>query len=575
MATAELDESKPGWIAIDCLFRDKDLIRAVPGARQILGELRRWRVPLSWTSCLALRGIFEDRLEVGPLLAAWAYDEIETRINPVMAARADALDPAAWENGEFGYQPPATRFLVLSGGAILGDDMGTGKTVTVIRALEDIGDSAYPCLVVALRVGKRVWARHYAKWAPNRTVTVVDSTGSKKTRQLAAKTDVVITNYESLRGASRLAHYGSCRLTDKEKLPGLLNRHWGAVVADEAHKAKDPHSKQTRALWGVGQTADLRIAATGTPGGPADMWSLLHFVAPDEWPSKSTFIDRYCEVTYGWHGGTEIKGFRDDTRAEFWAAAEPRYIRRPKELVLPKLPPKVYETRWVEMGVKQAKAYKEMKERQVAELDGGITGAFNGLTKLTRLSQFASAFAELVEDGEDEDGRLKFKVLLSEPSSKCDDTEEFIDEMAGRPVGIYAESLQLINLLAIRLDKAGIKYGRITGDDNDKQRDQAQEDFINGEITVMLLTIGAGGASIDLTTAGTGYFMQRSFSHMNDKQAEDRFHRAGQKADSVLLVDGIAPGTVEETVVFPTLGEKSDLYDEVTRDRALLRRLIG
>lgn len=463
----------------------------------------------------------------------------------------------------------------------MADDRGVGKTVTMIEALER--QNAYPCLIVAERVGKRVWSRHFEVWAPHRSVTVVSSSGAKKARELAAETDVVITNYESLRTASRLAHYGNMALTAKQKTPGPLNRPWAAVVADESHKAKDPHSQQTRALWQVGDDAvGPCYALTGTPGGPDDLWSLLRFVSPEEWPSKTRFIDRYCTVTVGWHGGAEVTGLNPATEEEFRAAVNPRFMRRTKALVAPELPPKIggidnpdgLVVRWVEMGAKQAKAYKEMRDKQVAWLDGQPAAAFNGLSRLTRLQQFANAYAELVEDGEDEEGRPKFRVQLAEPSSKCDDIEELLDDMKGEPLGIFAASKQLINLLGARLDKAKIPYGRITGDENDRQRAQAEDDFQKGNLRALLLTY-AGSTSITLTRASTCAFMQRGFGAVPNLQAEDRFHRIGQTADSVLVIDCIAPGTVEETVVKPALEGEVELFEEVVRDRDLMRRLLN
>ena len=582
VVTAELSRHYPGQIILEVEYRDRDLVRSLPGAKHI--EMRRWRISLSWASCLAIRGVFGDRLQVGPELEAWAWEEYSGRVQPALEALDRSLDPTADSEGDprcRRYQRTGSEFLVVSGGAVCGDDRGVGKTVTMIAALERMG--AYPCLIVAERVGKRVWARHFAEWAPNRSVTVVSSSGAKRRRELEAETDVVITNYESLRTASRLAHYGNMSLTIKEKTPGPLNRPWAAVVADEAHKAKDPHSKQTRALWQVGDDATGPCyALTGTPGGPEDLWALLRFVAPEEFPSKTRFIDRYCTVTVGWHGGAEVTGLNPATEEEFRAAVNPRFMRRTKELVAPELPPKIgginnpdgLVIRWVEMGAKQAKAYREMRDKQVAWLDGEPAAAFNGLSRLTRLQQFANAYAELVEDGEDEEGRPKFRVQLAEPSSKCDDIEELLDDMKGEPLGIFAASKQLINLLGARLDKAKIPYGRITGDENDRQRAQAEDDFQKGNLRALLLTY-AGSTSITLTRANTCCFMQRSFGAIPNLQAEDRFHRIGQTADHVLVIDCIAPGTVEETVVKPALEGEVELFEEVVRDRDLMRRILN
>jgi SNF2 family DNA or RNA helicase len=146
--------------------------------------------------------------------------------------------------------------------------------------------------------------------------------------------------------------------------------------------------------------------------------------------------------------------------------------------------------------------------------------------------------------------------------------------MKGEPLGIFAASKQLINLLGARLDKAKIPYGRITGDENDRQRAQAEDDFQKGNLRALLLTY-AGSTSITLTRASTCCFMQRSFGAIPNLQAEDRFHRIGQTADHVLVIDCIAPGTVEETVVKPALEGEVELFEEVVRDRDLMRRLLN
>ncbi len=552
------------------------MIRAVPGAKWVRDRI--WRVPRSWASCLTLRGVFGDRLEIGEQLLAWSWAEHNDRISPALAARDLALDPDADAEGDErlrSYQRTGIAFLVASSGAVLADDMGIGKTVQTIFALEQLG--AYPALVVCPKTVKRGWVDEFARWAPHRSVTVV-TTGSSKARQLNADTDVTVINYESLRTASRLAPYGSVRLTPAEKIPGPLNRPWAALVADEAHKAKDPASKQTRALWAVGATARYRFALTGTPvaNTPEDFWSLLHFVSPSEWPRKTTFIDRYCEVSHDWHGGVSIDGFREATKQEFFAAADPRFLRRPKALVLPHLPPKTYERRWVEMSPKQAKAYRDMEKDQVAFLDNDSTvAAFDQLTLLARQSQFASAYGEAVWlDGED--GVRKCKVTLTEPSSKCEAVMELLTEIGNEPLVVFAQSRQLIDLMQTRLIRATIPHGRITGSENEKVRQMAKDDFISGHSRVLLLTLGAGSTGLDglQNVASTACFMQRSFNAVENAQAEDRIHRLGQNAGKVTIVDLIAPDTVEESVVLPSLEGKASLLEEVTRDREILRKVL-
>lgn len=564
MARAELYGNR---ISIETEWRDRDLIRAVPGATYDR-EARIWGVALSWANCLCLRGVFGDRLEIGPDLEHWAWQELRERVQPALDAREAAMDPSSpWPNPEplYAYQRWGARFLVAAESAILADEMGTGKTVQTITALEDQG--AYPALIVCPNSVKRSWEAEYRKWAPHRTVVVVAGSAAKRRKLLEQDADVFIINYEALRAHSRLAPYGSIRLTDKEKEPGELNRGWRAVVADEAHRAKDPKAKQTRALWAVAEHAEHRYALTGTPlaNSPADFWTVLHFVAPNEWPSKTKFIDRYCLTAWNAFGSVDVVGLRPELREEFFKVVDPRFLRRQKAAVLTQLPPKVYERRTVEMSPKQGKVYKELQKEMVAELDSGTLSVFDNLTKLGRLSQAASAYLEVDEDG---------NVSLTDPSSKIDALEELLAETADDPVVVFAASRKLIELAAARLDKREIPFGVLTGAIPEQERAQAVERFQAGHLKALLLTLGAGSEGLTLTAAPTLVFLQRSWSLVESRQAEDRIHRPGaEQHESVTIIDLVTEGTVEEDQL-DALEGKGELLEQITRDEEAMRRLL-
>ncbi len=577
MASADLSDVWPGQIVLDVEYRDRDLVRSVPGAKWIRDRL--WRVPCTWAVCLAMRGVFGERLEIGEALEKWAWDELRGRVEPAIEARDLAMDPAnSWIQVEpicspdlwdqlRSYQRTGARFLEVAGSAVLADDMGLGKTVETIATLERC--SSYPALIVCPKGVKENWREAFERWAPHREVSLV-GTGAGKARALAAEADVTIVNYETLRTASRIAGYGSIRLTPAERQDKALNRPWGAVVADEAHRAKDPKAKTTRALWAVGATAQRRLALTGTPiaNSPEDFWSLLHFVAPDEWPSRSTYLDRYCLVTAGFWGGIEILGLRPDTKDEFYASVDCRLLRRPKELVASDLPPKQYVVRYAPMAPKQERAYKAMVDDMVAWLDKDAVAAFDPLVQTTRLIQFASSYAEVV-DG---------KVKLAAPSGKIDALIELLDEMGDEPLVVFAQSRQLIDLACAALSKpsVNISHVRITGSETEAQRNAARADFRRGDARVVLLTLGAGSTGLDglQDRASTVCFLQRSYSLIENRQAEDRLHRIGQE-NPVTVIDLITPGTVEETAVLPAVEGKADMLEEIVRDRAALRRLIA
>jgi SNF2 family DNA or RNA helicase len=573
MPSAELIE---GHILVKTQFRDKELIKLVPGAK-FSKPSDGWVVPMSWASCLILRDVFGERLEWGAQIAEWGRAESE-RVLALAELRALAMDPEADIEGDerlFPYQRTGVEFISTAERALLCDEMGTGKTVMGICVLKATKTGG-PVLVVAPKSMKRTWATEFAKWAPGATVAILEGTAPKRRKVFESEWDVLIVNWEQLKLHSNLVGYGSTKLngcencvpgsTKKvascERCPRELNEYaWTAVIADEVHRAKEPTAKQTRALKAASKTAVIRLGLTGTPIGnqPDELWSLLNFIDPDAWPSKTRYRDRYCEQVWnGW--AQEVTGLRASTKAEFYELRDQMFLCRPKELVLSQLPPMLDpQVRYIEMDAKQAKAYKQMEAGQIADVDNGQVMAFTPLTVSTRLGQFACAFAELDEER---------KVRLTDPSNKLDEMMSILDELGvDEQVVMFAESRQLVELASQRLTVADIDHGMVVGGQSEEEREQAKLAFQAGDLRVLLVTLGAGGEGLTLTAARIALFLQLPWSLIKFRQALARVHRIGQERP-VLPIILLSEGTIEEPQL-EALYRKGDNLDEVVYDPAV------
>lgn len=558
-------------ILCDVPYRETALIKRVPGMKW-KQDLLRWSGPLSWATCQGLRGVFGDALEIGPELTTWAWGEYETRIVPALGWRANAMDPhcvaGSMDGNLYPYQENAVHFLVHAESALLADEMGTGKTPTVISAVQ-----AWPLLVVCPKSVTHNWAREIEKWSGVRAI-VLEGTASQRAKWFAEFERVgadgraaLVVNYETLRAHSRLAPYGSIALTDKEKVPGLLNSvEWGTVIADEAHRVKDPRAKQTRALWAVGDRAAHRYALTGTPiaNNIVDLWSVMRFVSPEEWPSKTAFIERYCIASLSHWGGMEIHGLNPTTRAEFDRIFEPRYLRRTKSMVLKSLPPKVHLSREVELPPRLRRAYNEMAEGMVAILsDGSTVASFDVLGAALRLKQMASSAMQEIGEG---------VYRMCEPSPKLDALEELLDDLGDEPCPIFTSSRQLLDLACARLDKAKISYATLVGGQPGWERQDAIDSYNNGKVRCLLVSTGAGSEGFSLVRGSHAIFLDRPWSAVQSQQAEDRLHGTGRGAvgaTSITYHDLVTQNTIEQHV-FEVLGNKAENLEDLTRDRARL-----
>lgn len=75
-----------GRIAVRTQFHDRHLVQQVPGARYNK-DAGYWTAPLSWATCIILRGLFKEALEIGFDLATWSWQTYEARIEPSLQLR--------------------------------------------------------------------------------------------------------------------------------------------------------------------------------------------------------------------------------------------------------------------------------------------------------------------------------------------------------------------------------------------------------------------------------------------------------------------------------------------------------
>jgi SNF2 family DNA or RNA helicase len=593
---AEVDRSTDKiWLESEWRWREQ--IKLIPGSKWSTDKTK-WSVPLTWSSCLALRATLGSELELGENLKEWAANERTTRIDPCLSIR----EATGWEDGDpklFWWQRSGAHFIAKGKQVIIADDPGAGKTATTIRGLAQLqseGENVFPVLVICPTAVKQSWAREFDQWWPGLTTQVVKGTTVQRRKQLATPAHVYVMNIESIRSHSKVAPYGStalkkciehggkdpkvsentCQVHEKE-----LNRmEFGAVVLDEAHRIKDGKAVQSRAIKAAAGKTQIRVALTGTPtsNDVTDLWSILNFLSPVEFASKTRWIDRYIETMQNAFGGLMVLGVRASAREEFDGMLNPRMRRMTEDQVLDFLPPIIYERRDCEMSTKQAKAYKDMRDGMIAELEGGkVAMATSALTQSKWLGQFASSFAELeVTEETDEYGFTKVRqhAILTDPSAKLDAFMEEIPTFAKEQVAVMAVSRQLIKLLSKRLEKAGIKHGCITGDEDEDERQEAMDLFQAGKIQYILFTTAAGGTGVTLTAARFLCRLQIPYSFVDYKQSLRRVRRIGsERHDNIIVLDFVTTDTIDEHV-FDVVAKKEENFEDVVRDKDALIRMI-
>lgn len=544
-AHAEIDF---GYIIVEVSPREKDNMRGIPGSTY---KDNHWQLPLTLASCWALRSIFGPELSIGPGLQGWATERVE-KTNEILAFRNGEKVYALGEH-LYPFQQIGASWMRAVGRAILGDEQGLGKTIEAIAAV-----GGFPILIVATNSMLYKWATEAEKWLPNVSVSVVTGTAAQRRKAIEAGADITIIAWANLYRHSRLAPYGSVALSDKEKEDGDLNRiGYQTIIADEVHRAINPKAKQTRAWWHLSHAARYSYGLTGTliANNAGDLWAPMHGIAPDEWPAKTKYIDRYTVSALNAHGGLEVFGFNPSTKDELFRILTPRFLRRTKAEVLTQLPDIApVQIREMKMEAKQAKGYEQMKKHLMTVTDeGDIIAAATPLVRDGRLEQAAAATLALDENGE---------VVLTMPSVKVDTLMDLLDEVPGEPLVVFGKSKKLMYLCGKALEKAKISFDYITGDQSDFERAESVGKFQAGNLQVLLCTLGAGSEGITLTRANRMLFLQRSWRHIDNMQAEARIHRIGQEREVQYIIAKTIDAPIEDRVL-ESNGDKKAMMDEV------------
>ncbi|XP_050233728.1 putative SWI/SNF-related matrix-associated actin-dependent regulator of chromatin subfamily A member 3-like 1 [Mercurialis annua] len=116
---------------------------------------------------------------------------------------------------------------------------------------------------------------------------------------------------------------------------------------------------------------------------------------------------------------------------------------------------------------------------------------------------------------------------------------------------IFSQFQKMLVLLEEPLKAAGFKILRLDGTMSAKKKHQVIKDFgALGPIgpTVLLASLKASGAGINLTSASTVYLLEPWWNPAVEEQAMDRVHRIGQKED-VTVVRLITRNSIEERIL--------------------------
>jgi SNF2 family DNA or RNA helicase len=273
----------------------------------------------------------------------------------------------------FKHQKDALDYLWSLKAAALFSEQGTGKTKVAI----DLATARYmlgeiDALVVISPTSVRYeWAKKELPAHFNgmfRTFVLDTSTSGYERRfsdfcTMSPGMPVLLVGYDALSNtASKVGRLVESYLKDRRCM----------LVLDESHNIKNPAANRTERITDMGEHATYRLVMTGTPssGSTLDLYAQYQFLDRQiiGIGNYTSFKARY--VVMGGYENKQVVGYKNTD--ELMELVKPYTFQVTKEEALPHLPPKVYQTRYLEMGDKQKKMYQDMRRKRKLEIDKAL-----------------------------------------------------------------------------------------------------------------------------------------------------------------------------------------------------------
>lgn len=287
------------------------------------------------------------------------------------------------------YQQHAIEHIINNDGAGLFLEMGLGKTVATLTAIDELMNSMLEVTKVLVIAPKRVaedtWLTEKDKWdhLKHLKLSIVLGTERQRKEALKAKADIYIINRENV--VWLISHLGGYFPFD-------------LVVIDELSSFKSAKSARFKALRTIRPKVKRVVGLTGTPApnGLLDLWSQLYLLDQGERLGKTLEgyrVRYFTRDLYKPHAKYEV--LKDEDDKTFY---ERKIYEKIGDICISmkaddylELPKRLDNNIPVSLSSDMMKHYKDFEKKQVLQLlDAENISAVNAAALTNKLLQFAN-----------------------------------------------------------------------------------------------------------------------------------------------------------------------------------------
>lgn len=422
------------------------------------------------------------------------------------------------------YQQYATNHIIDNPASALFLDMGLGKTVSTLTAIDDLmllGDINKTLVIAPLRVAEDTWSTEVEKWDHLKHLRISKVLGKEKDRiaALNQEADIYVIN--------------------RENVEWLVNKYFNnwvfdMLVIDELSSFKSPKAQRFKALRKVRPYFKRVVGLTGTPtpNSLIDLWPQVYLLDGGKRLGKTITSYRQQYFTPGQMNGHIVYNYN------LKPGADETIHSRISDICISMmakdyldLPERIDNKIEIKLSESTKKKYKQLEKDLVIELGENDITAANAAVLTNKLLQMANGAIYSEDKSVVEIHDEKLKALL-----------EVIEAANGKPVLVFYSFQHDYDRITKFLNKKGYKPKKLNDSSDIKSWNE-------GKIDILLLHPASAGHGLNLQYGGsTIVWFGLPWSLELYQQANARLHRQGQK-EVVVINHLIAKGTVDEDVM--------------------------
>jgi SNF2 family DNA or RNA helicase len=426
---------------------------------------------------------------------------------------------------------------------IIGLDMGLGKTVATMAMM---CQKAFKRTLIVLPLPiLQQWRSSLLRFTTLEEKDIGVYQGRKRKSMRLKPFKVVLTTYECIR----------YDMSNKDSVLYKNKRSFDGMVLDEAHKIRNKKTATFKSCHEIGQYIAHKWLLTGTP--------IQNKIA--DFMSLCTFLDVVDVVNK--HMVPELKN--------------KYYYRLTKAQSGLQLPEKSITDDLLNFDEAHSDEYsmmlsetKELYEKYIAHPSRQEYGAV--IVKILRMRQCCNHMDAHLNP---EQYKVRKNRHDKASSAKFDKTIQLIKQAGNEKTLVFSQWTHSLDVLSRHLHKNGISYLQYDGSLDIAGKNELLEEFRDGPINVMLITLTSGGIGLDMSYANHVILMDSWWNQALEDQAIDRVYRIGQMkrvdVHRLYMANTIEHWMIEmkreKHTVDTQFHDGGDIYEP---DKGLLKKLL-